>query len=192
MANATRWPNRFLGGGPNEVPPYTSQATPPYSDALLIRNANRANWQLVVESFTLKDGHRQWPSGIEAQLPALSPECPVSLGLPFISFCHRRKARWPMSEQHLDGEELGASDLARSQAASCTSPLLRRRVGEPCCSLIGRRVVTPDPRCPASGTGRRSDCERSGRHARAGPRRRPLATGRVSPSATIRSPGASS
>ena len=115
----------IFGWWTQRSPPYTSQATPPYSDALLIRNANRANWQLVVESFSSshpKDGHRQWPSGIEARLPALSPASPVSLGASFISLAIGGKldgddgSSMADDEQHLDlfplparmGEELGA------------------------------------------------------------------------------------
>ena len=44
-----------------------------------------SSWWRVSPPPTLKDGHRQWPSGIEARLPALSPESPVSLGASFIS-----------------------------------------------------------------------------------------------------------
>ena len=103
-----------------------------------------SSWWRVSPPPTLKNGHRQWPTGIEARLPALSPESPVSLGPSFISFCHRRKARWPMSEKHLDGEELGASGLARSQAASCKSrDLAARRVGEHV-GLDRSRTYSPD------------------------------------------------
>ena len=45
---------KSIFGGPNDVAIYLP-ATPPYSDPSFIRNANRANWQLVVEFPSHKD-----------------------------------------------------------------------------------------------------------------------------------------
>ena len=93
QTSATCWPNANCIGRDSWVDPTKSRHIPPKRHRLtltLFLSETRtvligSSWWRVSPPPTLKDGHRQWPSGIEARLPALSPASPVSLGASFIS-----------------------------------------------------------------------------------------------------------
>ena len=114
-----------------------------------------SSWWRVSPPPTLKDGHRQWPSGIEARLPALAPEPCFSRG--FLYFlCHWRNARWPSTTRG----ESSVPDLPRHMRLHAHRAILRQGVRR--ARRLGSRELSP-----AKG----SSCRRPLAQTRAGPSR---------------------